>query len=74
MKFAAFVNAGRGGGQQAAAASDDPGRRVQTGSIAVVAVRSVARPFGKVRLRRDIIDDPAAHRRASRRRLGGRNG
>jgi hypothetical protein len=40
----------------------------------VIAVCSVARPFGKVWPQRDVIDDPAGHRRASRRRVGGRNG
>ena len=74
QQFVGFDNAGRGGGQEAAAAPDDPGRRGQAGSVAVITVCSVALPFGKVRPRRDNIDHPAGHRRASRRRVGGRNG
>jgi hypothetical protein len=38
----------------------------QAGSIAVVLVRGKASPYGRVRLRRDIVNHPADHRRGGK--------
>lgn len=40
----------------------------------MVAVCSMARPFGKVRPRRDVVNNPAGGRRGSRRGISGRDG
>jgi len=69
-----IVNAERGVKQPIAAAPDDPRRRGQAGSIAVITIRSMARPFSRVRPRRDVVNNPAGGRRGGRGRVGRRDG
>ena len=40
----------------------------------MVTIRSMARPFGRVRPRRDVVNDPAGGRRSGRGRVGRRDG
>ena len=69
-----IVNAERSRRRPTAATPDDSRRRGQAGSIAVVTIRSMARPFGRVRPRRDVVNDPAGGRRSGRGRVGRRDG